>query len=582
MCLSTGLVGVESAADTLSEPPSNGPELSLKETLLRIEQRLTRLEHHLKLQPLEEGSPTSEVPTHTDEDVALQSAHGETSEDELEFVVGQNWFAGVGILVLSFGVCFALSLPLSELPSVVPSLTGYTLTLGLFLVARFWQKSFKLVASCLRGAGMSLLFFSTLRLFFFGTTHVLEVDSMEGCLILGAVVGINFGMAFRQKIPWLCGLALVTGLVATVAIGIPFVIFGGIAILAGVTAIAAVRYNWPAMLLFAIPASYTAHLLWVINRPWSGRSFQIQSEPAVGIFCLLVYAVIFAIGSLRRRERTHESSVTIAAALLNCGLGYGVFLLQSPAIAGALLAPAHLVAAVVFMGLAVSFWQSEASRISTCFYAITGYMALSVAIVKLFPVPQVFIWLSGQSLLVVATALWFRSRLIVVANFFIYVSIVLTYVLVTKHETGICIGFGVVALLTARILNWQKARLQLKTELMRNAYLAGAFVIFPYSLYHLVPRAFVSLSWVAVAIAYYLMNFIVRSPKYRWMGHLTLLFTVAYVLVVGVTQLAPAYRIISFLVLGSVLMVVSLIFARVRTRRKRASVEHQSEPFSAP
>jgi hypothetical protein len=225
----------------------------------------------------------------------------------------------------------------------------------------------------------------------------------------------------------------------------------------------------------------------------------------------------------------------------------------------------------VFLGLALAFWRSEASRIATFFYAMTGYLALSVALARLIPVPNLFIWLSAQSLLVVATALWFRSKLIVVGNFFIYVAIVAAYAAVAKDESGISIGFGVVALLTARILRWQQERLELKTELMRDVYLASAFIVFPYSLYHLVPRAFVTVSWVGVAVAYYMMNLIVRSPKYRWMGHLTLLLTALYVIVIGIFQLSPAYRIGSFLVLGTVLLVVSLIFTMVRSRRKSAA-----------
>jgi hypothetical protein len=225
---------------------------------------------------------------------------------------------------------------------------------------------------------------------------------------------------------------------------------------------------------------------------------------------------------------------------------------------------------LVHLGLAAAFWQGEHGRITTFCHAMTGYLALSAAIVKFQPTPEVFIWLSGQSLVVVATALWFRSRLIVVANFFIYAAIVLAYMQVAREESGISVGFGVVALLTARVLNWQKERLELRTEFMRNAYLASAFVVFPYALHHLVPQAYVSVSWVGVAVIYYLLNLIVRNPKYRWMGHLTLLLTVGYVIVAGVTRLPPAFRIASFLVLGSALLAVSLIFTRVRTRRKPA------------
>jgi hypothetical protein len=157
----------------------------------------------------------------------------------------------------------------------------------------------------------------------------------------------------------------------------------------------------------------------------------------------------------------------------------------------------------------------------------------------------------------------------VVANFVLYLLIVAAYVVVAREETGISLGFGLVALASAPILNWRQDRLELKTEIMRNAYLASAFVVFPYALYHFVPREFVSLAWVGIALFYYLMNLIIKAQKYRWMGHLTLLLTVMYVLVVGIVQLEPTYRIFSFLVLGTVLLVVSLVLTRLRMRKRK-------------
>ncbi len=555
----------------MSETPTPRPEPTLNETVLRLEQRLARLEQHLRLPALPDVAPPVSPADIAPVVAPPPPASSEQEAEELEFVVGQNWFASVGVLVLTCGVGFALSLPWSGLPPLAPSVVGYTLAGGLLLVAYLWQKSFELVAGYFRGAGMGLLFFSTLRLYFFGATQVLDIEAGGGRLFLLAVVGANLAVALRQKSPWLLGLAYLTGLIAAVAVGAPFIVFASVTLLSALTAWAAVRHDWPGLLLLAIPAGYFAHLLWLINRPWAGRPFIIVAEPAAGIIYILVYLVILATGVLRRRERNSEDPFTVLAVLLNCGASYALFLLHSLRMESMQFAPAHLAAGLAYLGLAVAFWRSEASRISTFFYAMTGYLALSVAIGKTFPAPEVFIWLSGQSLVVVVTALWFRSRLIVVANFFIYVSIVLAYMAVVKQETGISVGFGIVALLTARILSWKKARLELKTELMRNAYLASAFVVFPYALYHLVPRGYVSLSWVAVAVAYYVMNLIVRNPKYRWMGHLTLLLTVLYVVVVGLTQLAPTYRIVSFLVLGSVLLVVSLIFTQVRARRKQAA-----------
>ncbi len=521
------------------QPPS--PEPALAKILQRLEGRLARLEAHLELPPFEPVAPSVRVASPDTADESLSGV--EPAEADLEFVVGQNWLASVGILVLTFGVGFALSLPLAGLPPAAPSIAGFAVAGALLLLARRWRTSFELVAGYFRGAGMGLLYFSTLRLFFFGATRVLDIDSSLGRLLLTGVV----------------------------AASTPMFVFVGVALLLTVAVLAVVRHHWPWLLLFMIPAGYFAHLLWLLNRPWSGRPFAIVGRPAAGLFFVLAYVLIIAMGSFLRRDRSEEDPPTVIAVLLNCGFGYGLFVLATMGTSPAMFGTAHLVAAALFLGLALAFWRSERSRIATFFYAMTGYLAVTVALVDLVPIPNLFIWLSGQSLLVVATALWFRSKLIVVGNFFIYLAIVVAYTAVARNETGISIGFGVVALLTARILRWKQERLELKTEMMRNAYLTSAFLVFPYSLYHLVPRAFVTVAWVGVAVAYYLMNLIVRSPKYRWMGHLTLLLTALYVIVIGIFQLSSTYRIGSFLVLGTVLLVVSLIFTQVRERKRRAA-----------
>jgi hypothetical protein len=258
----------------------------------------------------------------------------------------------------------------------------------------------------------------------------------------------------------------------------------------------------------------------------------------------------------------------ILASFLNGGGSYGVFLLHTAVAMPSSMVITHFTASILFLGMAILFWVTEKSRFSTFAYVMLGYLALSVAIIRASQVPELFVWLSVQSLIVVAIAIWFRSRFIVVANFAMYVAVVIGYIVVGGVETGISIVFGIVALASARILKWQQDRLELMTEMMRNAYLASGFAVFPYATYHLVPPEYVGLSWVGIAGLYYLMNLIVRSQKYRWMGHLTLALTVLYMLVIGIARVSPTYRIISFLVLGTVLLVGSLIFTRLRAKRK--------------
>jgi hypothetical protein len=200
---------------------------------------------------------------------------------------------------------------------------------------------------------------------------------------------------------------------------------------------------------------------------------------------------------------------------------------------------------------------------------MTGYAALSIAIILQFEKPDFFMWLCWQSLIVVSTAVWFRSKFIIVANFFIFLLMFLAFLVLSGTTSGISLSFGIVALLSARILNWNKDRLELKTEQMRNAYLLTALLIIPYSLYHMVPTGFVAFSWIGVAILYYILSKLLKIVKYRYMSLATFLLTVVYVFVIGITSEETIYKILSFLVLGAALIILSIIY----TRNKSKSVE---------
>lgn len=543
--------------------PAGSPEAV---RLARLEARLARLESHLGV-PAEPEPPTP-IPS---ADIVPPAAAG--PDDEFEFEVGQNWFAVAGILALALGAGFLLSLPHARLPAGGPSLAGGLVAAGLFLLAHVWRRSFELVAGYLRGAGMALLYFATLRLYFFGAQPVLGTESLAGCLPLVLAVAFNLAIAWRRKSPWLTGLALLTGYATALAVGSAWFVLGSVTLLSALVVSLSLRAGWPRLGFAGIPLGYATYLLWAMGNPIRGGAFRFATEPAAAPALVLALAAIFAVASLLRPDRETEDAVPCISAFFNCGLGYLLFLGHTAAAFARDLAGAQALASAVFLGLAVAFWVRERSRVSTFFYAMTGYAALSVAIMKASAVPEVFVWLSLQSVVVAATAVWFRSRFIVVANFLIYVAIILAYVFLRKAETGISVGFGLVALVSARILSWQQDRLELKTDLMRNAYLVGAFFIFPYALYHLVPGRLVGLAWVGLALFYYAMNLIARNQKFRWMGHATLLLTALYVTVVGTSRFGPVLRVLSFLALGTVMLVVSLVFTRLRRRREPGKSE---------
>jgi uncharacterized membrane protein len=538
------------------------------ERLAGIERRLSIIESRLEVGlgnrhelPLPESTPED----------------AEHREEELENRIGENWFPRVGIMVLVIGVAFLLTFPYQGLPSVLPSLFGYLVVGGALMLSRRWWNSLPQISRYVLGGALVLLYFTTLRLYFFSTDPPIADRNIELVLLLLVVV-IVMVTALRTRSQFLAGIGLTFGSITALIGAEPWIVVPLSTVLALVTVVIVRERRWLSLLLFGTVLTYLTHLLWVLNNPVLGNAITLVPFSPWTVLPLLLYAVIYAAGILFREPATEEEGIVIGNSFVN-GLGAGaLYLVITVARSGDALALYQSVASVLFLSIAVAFWKREESRYSTFFYAMLGYMSMSVAMIAGFNRPDYFVWLAWQSLFVVSTAVWFRSQFIVIANFAIYLILFASYAALVDTVHVVSLSFGVVAIASARILNWQKERLELKTEMMRNAYLACAFFIFPFALYHALPKGYVSISWVIVALFYYAMSILVKSRKYRWMAFLTLLLTFGHVLFVDSVSLEPTYRIISFLVLGSVLFLISLKYAKKKARG--ASGEARNERHS--
>jgi hypothetical protein len=297
------------------------------------------------------------------------------------------------------------------------------------------------------------------------------------------------------------------------------------------------------------------------------------TEPHLNLLFLLLAGATFASAGLVRSQEDERGMLRVARSLFTGGgllvlglINVKQFHVGEPpwlqiGLAGAFILTAWL------------YWWHHRGRYGTAIYACFGYLALSAGLIAWFPSPEVFSWLAWQSLLVAATAVWFQSKIIVVANLFICGGIFFAYLLLARAAGSVSLSFALVALLIARILNWQKDRLNLRTEFMRNVYLAAATVIIPYGLYHTVPKSLVSTAWLLAAGGYFAASLLLDSKRYRWMAIATIFATIGYVFVVDLSRLEPAYRIVSFLVLGVALIGFSIFYSRQRKKAEPLGVE---------
>ena len=530
------------------------------EHLKKLDGRISKIESRLSREEFD----------HETEEIIEEAEKIDSSEreEELEFQIGQFWAAKVGIWVLIIGFASLLTLPFEDLPTGLPAIAGFVLSFIMLGLSRFKKETFEHLSGYLVGGGLVVLFIAVMRLHYFGIEKSIgSLPIVIALLLIVTVLTITIGI--RRNSFNIAGVGITLGYAIAVLSGSPYFIFTIIALSALVLVYLKLKYEWNFLLFYGMFLAYLTHLIWFINNPFIGNTIETLKEPGSNFIFLLLYILIFSLANLLDKKDKEEDIISSGITILNCSAGFGLLFLESVITSPVAFSVYHLLASVILLGIAIAFWTKRKSMYSTFFYAMLGYSALSIAIIGQFAKPDFIIWLCWQSLLVVSTAVWFRSKFIILANFVIFLLIFLAYLLVGETVGSISMSFGIVALLSARILNWQKDRLELKTEQMRNAYLLSALLIIPYSLYEMIPSGLVSLSWIGAAVVYYILSLLLHNKKYRWMALATFMLTVIYVFVLGVTSAETSLKIISFLVLGAVLIIVSLLYSRNRLKNKQ-------------
>jgi hypothetical protein len=130
----------------------------------------------------------------------------------------------------------------------------------------------------------------------------------------------------------------------------------------------------------------------------------------------------------------------------------------------------------------------------------------------------------------------------------------------SKSIDGVNFSFALISLISARIINWKRSRLQIKTDLLRNLYLIEGFIMIPYSLFHAVPRQFITLSWTMAALLYFVLSFILKNVKYRYMAIGTMICAALYLFIVDLARIELIYRVLALLFLAAISIGISIYY----------------------
>lgn len=545
-------------------------QLSLQHLVDRLdslEKRITRLESKATVQPSE--------PVDYREELKLDQLKDITGGAFIESKFGESGLAWLGNIVLFLGITFFEQYIDNAGHHLASALFGYISVTGIFIMARLLKPNYPQMASIFNLNAYVLLFYVTLRLHFFTAVPLVE-SKTAGLILLFLVAAFQVFTGFRKKSALLTGMGLVFyGVLAVVGDTTPLML-STLLLMSLLAVFFLFRMGWMHLVQLTIVLVYVVFLMWFLNNPIMGNPMQAVAEHQLGYLYLFAVAVVFSIATLAGNPESLSNNSVTWSIILN-GLGFSTLLM--------LVILTFFKEDYVLIVSSVSLYclvysvllQTKTERrIAAALYALYGFLTLSIAVYGYYGFPQAYFLLAIQSLLVVSMAIWFRSKFIVGMNTILYIVLLLVYANTSGILDSVNISFSLAALVTARILSWQKDRLTMKTDILRNIYLIIGFVMVLITLYFLIPPQYITLSWVAAALLYFILSLVLKNVKYRFMALGSIVAATFYLFIVDLAKIELVYRVIALMFLASISIGLSIFYTR-RARRKIREEAHEQK-----
>ena len=535
--------------------------LELLDRIKTLEKRLNRLEKNLNY-----GSSSLQDEQIETEQIFIKQ--DESQDIELESSIGQYGLAWMGNIVLFVGITFLVQYLQNIGLSILSSVFGFISVGGIFAFAHYLRNSNSYMASIFNLNAYLLLFFVTLKLHFFSPNPLVENQTISLVLLL-LVCGIELYLAIKKNYKVLAGLSLILlGTTSIFSDSTHFMLPIAI-IISAIGIYFLFKFKWINLIYLSIFIAYLIYLIWFLSNPFMGHSLEALKVHQNGYIYLFIIGAIFSLIPLVRKSEKYSDDGIVGAMITN-GLGFsfllGLFMLSffKDNYAG-------LTGSVAAFCLIYSVLLQVRSewKISAALYALYGFVMLSVTLYGIYTFPRAYFLLSIQSLLVVSMAIWFRSKFIVVMNSFLYLVLLVVYLSTSPVLNGVNASFALVALITARILNWKKERLTIKTEMIRNFYLIAGFFTVLYTLYHFIANQYVTLSWTIAAVIYFILSFLLKNVKYRYMALGTMIAAALFLFIVDLSRIELVFRVIALLFLA----VISIGLSFYYTKKLKKKVE---------
>jgi hypothetical protein len=545
--------------------PSDSEKIGdLQQKIIDLESRVSRLEEVTTAEERMIAFRPRRQPGQT-EDHDSSAVH--TRQEAIESRIGEYGMAWMGNIVLLFGFLF-LTQYLQNINYTFISLAfGFLSVILVYLAAHFTRNTLHYMSMLFNYNGHLLLYIQVMRVCMFKESMIIQNPYLGHALVLVVLISLTY-LAYRRNSQVLAVLVWIMMSITAITSGNTHFMLPLMAGITGTGIIYVLKKRWWTNLTISIFIAYFIYLAWVTGNPFTGGGVAIRTEHQFGYLYLFAIAIAYSFLALLPQSETTRQKQLQPAIVLN-GLGFSLMMVFT--------APAFFTANFyVYFGIIAAFcllfsiWIQIRGNWNTiaAMYALYSFVSLSITIVGIYHFPLAFFLLSIQSLLVVSMALWFRSRFIVVMNTILFLGLLLTYFIIGDPLNSINFSFALVALITARILNWKKQRLEIRTEWIRNIFLFTGAIMVLFSLHKAVPANFITLSWALTAVVFFLLSVVIRNMKYRWLAIITMVLTVFYLFIVDLDNISLGYRLVALMFISTISLGISMFYSRKQRNKQ--------------
>jgi uncharacterized membrane protein len=525
------------------------------------------------------------------------------SQANLESRIGSHWLNRIGILALLIGVSYFLKFAFDNNWIGPAGQISIGLVAGIAIVIwseRFRAKGYKAFSYSLKAVGIGALYLSLWAAF-----HVYSlIPSSVAFAMMQVVTAATSVMALSQDAQILAAFALVGGFSTPILLSTgenrEVALFTYVAILDIATLVLVTFRPWRRLLVM----SYVGTLILYLGWYWT---FYDRTQLSLTLGYATIFFAIFAIAPLITLQPDGEHPILAAIPAVLAFVNAGVYFLEAYAMIQEVnkvnMAWFALALAAVYIFLSR---QVHARKMTTGTSEILYYLHLALAIgfiTVAIPIRLDAHWITIGWFIEAGVLLWIASRIHSdFLNAFALGALVLGVTRLLSidnfHTTQVIFNLRMatfaVAVAVLGAVAWFGAKRADETAQTISAIAVIALNVLAlialsrevsdyylrqmagfrstgyqwrgaYLDYHNleIARDFsYSALWMAYGAMLMIIGFLRRSAFVRWQALILIAVTIVKVFVYDVSQLDRAYRIVSFIVLGALLLAISFVYQR--------------------